>query len=50
MMSGVELQSVADWPRLLSPHALALALPGTAYGAFIYVLLRTTKSRWQHCI
>jgi hypothetical protein len=45
MMSGVDLQSVRDWPRLFTSDALVLCVPGTVYGVVIYWLLRTTKSR-----
>ena len=44
MMSGVDLQSITDWPQLLTYRALVLLGPGLCYGVTIYVLLISMRS------
>lgn len=44
MMSGTDLQSIRDWPKLADFHATLLLLPGLMYGVLMYVLLRNVRS------
>lgn len=44
MMAGVEINSPADWDRLLDRKRLLLILPGMTVGILQYVILRTVKS------
>lgn len=44
MMSGLEILSVGDWPKLCTEKALILILPGVVCGAGIYVVMMITRS------
>lgn len=44
MMAGVEINSPADWGRLLDKKCILLILPGLSVGCVQYILLRTVKS------
>ena len=44
MMSGVEILTIADWPKLLNEKSLMLLLPGVFCGLGIYTVILKTRS------
>lgn len=44
MMSGIEIMTIADWPKLCNEKSLLLILPGVFCGIGIYVVMMITRS------
>lgn len=44
MMTGIEILSIIDWPKLCTEKALLLLFPGVFCGVSIYIIMMVTRS------